>query len=749
MEYLLKASAVITIFYLCYKLFLQRDTFFEFNRVFLLLGIITGFLIPFVVIPIYVEYSPIDLSNFTTNTYTLTETIEEHFNLVDLIPIIYIMGVIGFSIRFIIQLVSLSRVILKNKRDKQSHFTIITTTNNILPFSYFKWIVFNPALFNKEELKQIIAHEMVHVKQYHSIDNIVTQLACIVLWFNPFIWLYNKDLKQNLEFIADQNAQQKTDCKKSYQYTLLKTSMPTHQLALTNNFYNSLIKKRIIMLHKSKSKKINQIKYALVIPLLAVFLMSFNTEEVYVNSESKTNPTIANSQTETEEFIISGSVSLEGIGSKLKGVYLSIEKKQRGVLTNSNGEFKIKSAIGDKIIISKKGLHSKEITIKNKDYLNIILGTVSGLIIDAMNPKKPIYYIHGKKVSKKVYNRISDSIMKTAFTKKSNNNNNNKSQSIVSGIVTDIKGNPIEKVMIINGTNSGVMTNNKGEYKIKSQKGDELIFTFEGMATQKIKVENKTQLNIQLQPENKKSKTSTWKVRFGVNANEENNKVPLILLDGKEISNEEFEKIDPKSIKSIDVLKDEKAEKIYGEKGKNGVLIITTKEKTTGVTVIGYGKPSDSNKNTGILTGIDCRSTLIILDGKEIEKKELEDIHDTDVESVNIFRNEEAIEKYGKKGENGVIVITTKGKASEVLVTGYGKSSDSINDSQSIRIRATSTANGKQPLVIVDGKELPYEKLEKIKPDNIKSIDVLKDEKAIEKYGKKGKNGVVEITTKK
>jgi beta-lactamase regulating signal transducer with metallopeptidase domain len=145
--------------------------------------------------------------------------------------------------------------------------------------------------FTKKELEQIITHEKVHVDQHHSIDILLTQLTCITLWFNPFIWLYNKNLKQNLEFIADKNAQSKVTCKKSYQTTLLKTSMPSHQIVLSNHFYNSLIKKRIVMLHKSKSKKINLIKYAFIIPLLAIFLMSFNTKEVYIKKEAlQVNP---------------------------------------------------------------------------------------------------------------------------------------------------------------------------------------------------------------------------------------------------------------------------------------------------------------------------------------------------------------------------------------------------------------------------------------------------------------------------
>ena len=105
------------------------------------------------------------------------------------------------------------------------------------PFSFFNWIVYNPAQFSSIELEQIITHEKVHANQKHSLDILLTHISTIVLWFNPFIWFFSNVLKQNLEFIADKETPKQTSSKKSYQYTLLKTSMPSHQLALSNSFY--------------------------------------------------------------------------------------------------------------------------------------------------------------------------------------------------------------------------------------------------------------------------------------------------------------------------------------------------------------------------------------------------------------------------------------------------------------------------------------------------------------------------------
>ena len=152
MEYLLKASAVIAIFYACYKLFLQRDTFFESNRWFLLIGLITAFALPFVVIPIYIEYTPMPIQNFVINDApTLVEVTEAPFNIWQYAFVVYIIGVIIFSIRFLVQLGSLALLIVKNKKHKQNGFTFIETQNQTPPFSFFRWIVYNPNEFNKEE----------------------------------------------------------------------------------------------------------------------------------------------------------------------------------------------------------------------------------------------------------------------------------------------------------------------------------------------------------------------------------------------------------------------------------------------------------------------------------------------------------------------------------------------------------------------------------------------------------------------
>ncbi|MFK7831799.1 MAG: M56 family metallopeptidase [Winogradskyella sp.] len=290
MEYLLKASVVIALFYLCFFLLLKKETFFQHNRWFLLAGLVVALIFPLIVIPVYIPMETVAIQN-TDFIPTLASDVvvaqsETNFDWTRLIPIIYGIGCVLFLIQFILQFGSLALLLLKNPKLRDEQFTYVIIKNDMSPFSFFKWIVYNPKLYEDDELELILTHEKVHVNQWHSIDIIFTQLACVLFWFNPLIWLYRKEVRQNLEYIADSETQIATASKKAYQHLLLKTSVSNHDLSLSNHFYNSSIKKRILMMNKSRSHNTKQLKYLFILPLVAVLLISMNTEEVYVETET-------------------------------------------------------------------------------------------------------------------------------------------------------------------------------------------------------------------------------------------------------------------------------------------------------------------------------------------------------------------------------------------------------------------------------------------------------------------------------
>jgi bla regulator protein blaR1 len=600
MEYLLKVSAIIAIFYLSYKIFLQRETFFEQNRWFLLLGLITAFLLPFLVIPIYVEATPLDFSNYAFATAPTVENPEKPSNILEYLSLAYGFGVLFFSARFLFQFASLALVIIKNKSEKTGGFIYIKTDNRVSPFSFFKWIVYNPEHFTSTELDQILTHEKVHANQVHSFDILATHLSCIVLWFNPFIWLYNKDIKQNLEFIADKIAATKTDSKKSYQYTLLKTSVPSHQLALSNNFYNSLIKKRIIMLHKSKSRKINQIKYALVIPVLALFLMSFNTKEILI-SPTYNNPVNASNANEHIEVIISKDFTdeeLENLKLKLKadGYALNFKSIKR------NADNKI-SAIT--IEVSSETSNANYSITGDEAIKPIKISIHDGMVsIGSSNINKEKHMVFEWKEGETLETTNTDSEKKVFILKPDKPVEDLETEEIIikkgeadkkTHKVIRIKTNGKEEnIILTNDTDEGVNLNEAKETKIK------IIST--------------------------------------------KNNAPLIILDGKEVNQEDMNSVDPNSIEKVEVLKDENATKLHGDKGKDGVILITSK--------------NDASKYTVKLTG----EALYKIDGKEVKKAEVDKLNPDDIQSINVLKGETAIKKYGAKAKHGVVEVTTKKK---------------------------------------------------------------------------------------
>ncbi|MCP4055405.1 MAG: M56 family metallopeptidase, partial [Mesoflavibacter sp.] len=277
--------------------------------------------------------------------------------------------------------------ILKSGISKsENKYKLIETTSHIAPFSFFNNIVVNPNNFNEKELEQVIAHEKTHAKQLHSIDVLICNLLTVVLWFNPFSWLYKKEILQNLEFIADQQANAKSKSVKSYQKLLLKTSLSQNQLSISNNFYQSLIKKRIIMLQKSKSKKRNLFKLTLVTPVIALFLMSFNTKEIYISN----NNTSANNSVQTQLSVITS----KSTDKDLKSIKKDLEKQGDGIeikfseIERNNNQEIISISIEAKFKDNENFKTVKVFSYKNKPIDNIALKVENNELIFASKQNK-------------------------------------------------------------------------------------------------------------------------------------------------------------------------------------------------------------------------------------------------------------------------------------------------------------------------------------------------------------------------
>lgn len=330
--YLLKSSGLIAAFYLAYHFLLRKETFFTSNRWFLLTGLITSVGLPlFFLEKVVVVEAPKLVTNPIINTIPnslpTNEIIEKSVE-IDWFQIgIYLYGIIALLLLFKVffNLISLFKVLDKKQVIKQDKFQFIDVNENLLPFSFFNYIVYNSSLYSDSELQSILLHEKIHSAQKHSFDVLVTNLFSVLFWFNPFMYLYKKAVTQNLEYIADSEAIAQIDDKKSYQMALLKVVSHQNCLPITNHFYQSLIKKRIVMLNKNQSNKRNSWKYAVIIPALVAFVILFQVKVIAQEKEVE----ITENRTIYDE-LISISVDKNSSDAEMKENAENL-KKQSGI----------------------------------------------------------------------------------------------------------------------------------------------------------------------------------------------------------------------------------------------------------------------------------------------------------------------------------------------------------------------------------------------------------------------------------
>ena len=152
--------------------------------------------------------------------------------------------VISMLFRICVQLISIFKRRLKGYKTELQGIPVIRMDEKITPFSFFKWIFINPLLHTHTETAEILAHEYTHARQWHSVDVFIGQIQTILCWFNPAAWLMEREIRHNLEFLADNQVLKSGFEPKNYQYHLLKLTYEPADSKLTNQFNVSPIKKK-------------------------------------------------------------------------------------------------------------------------------------------------------------------------------------------------------------------------------------------------------------------------------------------------------------------------------------------------------------------------------------------------------------------------------------------------------------------------------------------------------------------------
>lgn len=292
-----KFTACLAIFLFFYKWLLEKENMHQFKRFYLLGALVASIIIPNIIFAEYVEVPPDTISletpiiqDYEVSTSEQSMVTEPQMDWEAILWRIYGLGVFLFGIRFLRNLGQLWWRIRKNIKLKDYFTTRVLLLNKIQPHTFFNYIFLNKTDYEQENIpKEVLLHEETHAKQWHSIDILLVELAQVILWFNPFMYLLKSTIKLNHEFLAD-NAVVKEDTSiPKYQHLLLsflsKASEENHSSIKIANaiVYSSTraersrsIKKRFTVMKTKTSKNSIVLRSFLLLPLIALLLFSFS-----------------------------------------------------------------------------------------------------------------------------------------------------------------------------------------------------------------------------------------------------------------------------------------------------------------------------------------------------------------------------------------------------------------------------------------------------------------------------------------
>ncbi len=281
--YLLESAICVSVLYAIYWFFLMRDTFFRVNRFYLIAMVVFSILFP--LLPL--RWTPSDPTTVITvllepvivTPARLEQTLQAHLQWIEIAAVVYFTGVLIFLLRFALQLTQLFIITRQFGISKRNGQRVVFIDRGYAPFSFFNLVFINEGVVSDGSLRTILEHETVHMQQYHSLDMILIELSAILQWFNPIMWLAGREMKSIHEYLADEAVLQNGISRSRYQQMILDETMGIRVNNLTNNFNVSLLKKRIAMMTKSKSKTWAKGKVLIAVPVLLVlgFLLTAHT----------------------------------------------------------------------------------------------------------------------------------------------------------------------------------------------------------------------------------------------------------------------------------------------------------------------------------------------------------------------------------------------------------------------------------------------------------------------------------------
>lgn len=580
---------------------------------------------------------------------------------------------------------------------------LILTQAKGTPFSFFRYIFWNEEIDIRSEAgKQILQHELTHVKQKHSFDKIFIQLVLIAGWFNPFFWLIRKEMDMIHEFIADRKAVNNGDTA-SLAQMLLTAAYPGQQFALTHPFFFSPVKRRLQMLTNNQNPRFSYIRRLIVLPLLAVVVVLFafrNAEPQKPLTLSLATVIESVSDAITEKTVTTSFLNNPAIS------HARLSRPYTVVIDAGHGG-------SDKGAMAPDGTTEAELTLQLAKMVKTLNGNENIRIELTRNADvfQPVTEIT------RLANRFHPDLFvslhcntEAGLPSKSNadgglngveiyipskgkNANNTASRELAGEIGASLEKTNL-KMLNIKTRNTGIwvlenvespavlleagfLSNNADLMKLKDPGFQKQLATNILQGINRF-LEKKEQLNTAQQAVDTivEPKITEVVITQPANLSKTNIANALIIMDGKKVDKNTIDVVDPASILSVSVLKDASATALYGEEGKNGVIIISTKKIPVKKQPLYQGFSTDA---------------LYIVDGVPVDSSVFNKIKPEEIQKIDVLKNESAEAIYGEKGRKGVVLVTTKKN------TPYHVSSDTLR----LQFPGSSLQNG----AVVNGEK--------------------------------------------
>lgn len=694
--YLLRASILMALFYGFYKLIFGKNTFHNFNRVTLILIVLLVGLLPvfrFELLPekqpetVAAESITLDYTGFPIIEISEMPAPKIEIPWVEILLAVFIAGSLFAFVHYLIGLARLNIIIRRSDKQTMADDSVLCVTDkDISPFSWMKYIVISRKDISAEN-RAIINHERAHIHLQHSLDMIFIDLFTCVFWFNPFSWLLRREIQSVHEYQADEQVLNNGIDAKQYQLLLIRKSVGEYKFALANNFRQRDLHKRITMMMKNRSKNQRKWNYMALFPVLFLAMVAL--------SIPKLNASVPEKESSESIIIEEDLLFAENENAALRRYFASnIKYPVIAQGNNSQALIAVEYKVGNDMKVTDinadvwsvpegKDVKLEVLKALLDEAIRVTRGIPASLLTEkAGKTEKQSILFSLQADGLQTYSPETDknTVVVVAYgnvkeTNRPAERSDNQSKISVSGLVKGKDGFIAGVAIIVKGSSAGTVTDMNGKFMINASKGDVLRFVMVGYQPFEYTVEkSQSNLIIALTPDEEVrigSKVSVSVINGEVKEEKQQVVVvagkklagkPIFILDGREIASPE--NIDPENIESITVLKDGSATALYGDRAKDGAIIIITKKDTgdTGLKEKVQGVASDTGQATLTLRGVaGDKKPLIIVDGENKGKDyDMSSLSSENIESISVLKGTNATQVYGNEALDGAVEIMTK-----------------------------------------------------------------------------------------